>query len=547
MPEIITIDAGTLREMVNAGAVLLEKNRDAVNSLNVFPVPDGDTGTNMSMTMLSAIKEINTKESATIAEAAEALAKGALRGARGNSGVILSQLFRGFAKALENAKEADPVLFANALKASADTAYKAIMKPKEGTILTVARVVAEDAMRQAASNPRDFLALFRVILTSGEAILKRTQEMLPALKQAGVVDAGGRGLLLILAGYDAVLRGEHVDEKLIDMTSDSAQGLGFVDDHDSIGEIKFAYCTEFFVQNLPETMRETEIMAFRRRLNRLGDCVLVVGDTSLVKVHLHTNEPGKALQYGAQLGELVNLKIENMLQQRRDNAAAREQNNPPKEFGLVSVSLGVGFGNIFKDLGVDSVVDGGQTMNPSIEDLQKAVDAVRAKTVFILPNNGNITLAARQVAELSSKKVIVIPTKNVAMGIAAVVAFQPEATAEENERRMQEAAERVHTGTVTYAVRDTDLENMHIKEGSIIGLNNGQVTVNGDDVRQVALELINQIVTGDDGLITVYYGENTKEGDARSLADEISAQYPFCDVEVHSGGQPLYYYLLSIE
>ncbi len=551
MADIKTIDALTLRDMVSAGAALLEKNREAVNQLNVFPVPDGDTGTNMSMTMISAVKEMNGREHGSISEAVAALAKGALRGARGNSGVILSQLYRGFAKELEDVQVVTPKQFANALRAGADTAYKAVMKPKEGTILTVARVIAEDAVRQAEMAPEDFKALFQVILTSGEAILKKTEEMLPALKQAGVVDAGGRGLLLIYTGYAAVLNGETIEDAVVDFSGDAREFDEYVDDHDSIEEIKFAYCTEFFVQELRPEVHDAEIESFRRRLSRLGDCVLVVGDDQLVKVHVHTNEPGKALQYAVGLGELDGIKIENMLQQRRDNLARqaqREAEREPKEYGIVSVSMGDGFSDIFRDLGVDAVVEGGQTMNPSIEDLGVAVEKVRANTVFVLPNNGNITLAARQVAEMQEdKRVIVLPTKNVAMGIAAVIAFQPDDTPEENEARMNEAAERVRTGTITYAVRDSHMGDIAIKEGSIIGLNNGEVTVSLDTVEETALELMKQIVTDDDGLITVYYGHDTKAEDAEALGGEIAELYPMCDVEVQHGGQPLYYYLLSVE
>lgn len=548
--DVRTIDAATLREMVNAGAVLLEKNREVVNQLNVFPVPDGDTGTNMSMTMISAVKEINGSEFTACGDVVEAMARGALRGARGNSGVILSQLYRGFAKALEDVQEITPAQFAAAIKAGADTAYKAVMKPKEGTILTVARVVADDAQRQAAMNPDSFQELFRVIITSGEGILKKTQEMLPALKAAGVVDAGGRGLLLIYAGYAAVLNGDHVEETVIDFSGDSKEEDAFLDDHDSIEEIKFAYCTEFFVQNAYQgTLTDTDISQFRRKLSRLGDCVLVVGDSSLIKVHLHTNDPGKAMQFGLGLGELVGIKIENMLQQRRDNEErkAKQSAENPREFGMVSVSLGDGFSKIFKDLGVDAIVDGGQTMNPSIEDLEKAVASIPAKTIFVLPNNGNIILAARQVAEMTDKEVVVLPTKNVAMGIAAVVAFQPDFSKEENEQRMNEAAEKVRTGTITMAVRDSDIDDLHIKSGSIIGLHNGEVTVNGKSIEDTALELMRQIVTEDDGLITVYHGMDTSEEDAQALGERIAALYPLCDVEVHQGGQPLYYYLLSVE
>ena len=478
------------------------------------------------------------------------MAKGALRGARGNSGVILSQLFRGFSQSLEDAQVITPLQFAAALKAGSDTAYKAVMKPKEGTILTVSRIIADDAVKQADMTPDSFEQLFKVMLASGENILKTTQDMLPALKQAGVVDAGGRGLLLIYMGYSAVINGEHVDEVSVDMSKDASKEDIFTDDHDSLEEIKFAYCTEFFVQDAQDTMQESDIANFRRKLSRLGDCVLVVGDPGMVKVHLHTNEPGKALQYGIQMGELVGLKIENMHQQRRDNIEKQTHINsklPPKEFGMVSVSLGEGFSRIFKDLGVDAIVDGGQTMNPSIEDLTRAVESIRAKTIFVLPNNGNIILAARQVAEISQKDVIVLPTKNVAMGIAAVVAFQPDFSRDDNVQRMNEAAERVRTGTVTFAVRDTEIDGLQIKEGGIIGLNNGQVTISMDSVVDTALQLMRDIVTDDDGLITLYYGQDTKEDDAQALGTVIADMYPLCDVEVHKGGQPFYFYLISVE
>ena len=545
MADIGMLDAATLREMVNAGAALLEKNREPVNALNVFPVPDGDTGTNMSMTMISAVKEINSKEANSIGQLTEYLSKGALRGARGNSGVILSQLYRGFSKALTDKEKITPLEFAQALKSGADTAYKAVMKPKEGTILTVARVIADDALAQAQMEPESFAGLMRVILSSGESILKRTQEMLPALTQAGVVDAGGRGLLLIYTGYAAVLNGERIDELLVDMSGDSAKEQEFVDEHDLDEEITFAYCTEFFVQELKPGTSDVDIASFRRKLSRIGDSVMVVGDEHLVKVHLHTNDPGKALQYALMLGELNGLKIDNMVQQKRELDAQKKKEL--KEYGIVAVSQGEGFNEIFKDLGVDSIVEGGQTMNPSIDDLKKAVDAIYAKTIFILPNNGNITLAAQQVAAMSDGKVIVLPTKNVAMGIAAVVAFQPEDAPDTNTERMNEAAQRVRTGMITYAVRDTDLEDLHIKEGSIIGLNNGQVTVNCESAEEAAILLMKEIVSEDDGLITVYYGDKTREEDARELRDQLETLYPDCDVEVHRGGQQLYFYLLSVE
>jgi DAK2 domain fusion protein YloV len=545
MADFSLLDANTLREMVNAGAALLEKNREAVNALNVFPVPDGDTGTNMSMTMLSAVKEINNKDTTAVGELAEALSKGALRGARGNSGVILSQLYRGFSKALADRERISPADFAAALRAGADTAYKAVMKPKEGTILTVARVIADDAVKQAQMEPDSFSALMRVILTSGESILKRTQEMLPALTQAGVVDAGGRGLLLIYTGYAAVINGEQLDDLVVDMSGDSAEDKSFVDDHEALEDITFAYCTEFFIQQLKPGTTDADVASLRRKLSRIGDSMVVVSDSDLIKVHLHTNDPGKALQYALMLGELNGLKIDNMVQQRRDLDAQKPKDL--KDYGIVAVSQGDGFDDIFKDLGVDAIVRGGQTMNPSIDDLKKAVDSVNAKCIFILPNNGNITLAAQQVAEMTEGKVIVLPTKNVAMGIAAVVAFQPEESPEENAKRMDEAAQKVRTGMITYAVRDTNLDDLKIKEGSIIGLNNGQVTVNCDTAEEAAVLLMKEIVSEDDGLITVYYGDKTDEKDAQALRDQLEELYPDCDVEVHRGGQQLYFYLLSVE
>ncbi len=548
MISIKNIDGLLLRDMVTAGAALLEKNREAVDALNVFPVPDGDTGTNMSLTMMSAIRELNGKEYLNVGEAAEALAKGALKGARGNSGVITSQLYRGFAKALEGVDRITPVIFAQALKSGAETAYKAVMKPKEGTILTVARVIAEDAMRQVQLNPDDFDGLMNVILTSGDAILRRTPDMLPVLKQAGVVDAGGRGLLLLYAGYAAALRGEQIETAEIDFHAGG--NATFEDDHDALEEIKFAYCTEFLIQNLFTTVQESDIDTFRRRLNRIGDCVLVVGDMSLVKVHVHTNDPGKALQYGLGLGELVNLKIENMVEQRRERQKKNGEdkaNTPPKDYGMVAVSLGEGFSQIFTDLTVDTIVDGGQTMNPSIEDLLAAINKVNAKCVFVFPNNGNVILAAQQAAQLAEKEVHVIPTKNVAMGIAAAVAFQPEVSGEENARRMDEAAQRVKTGTITFAVRDSEYESMHIKEGDIIGLCNGKIQFSGRSIHDVAMELMQELVTDDDGLITIYYGKDTTEEDASKMAEEITGLYDHCDVEMHMGGQPLYYYLISVE
>ena len=548
MIQVQSIDGLLLREMVLAGAALLEKNREAVDALNVFPVPDGDTGTNMSLTMQSATREVNSKEFIRADEAAEALSKGALRGARGNSGVITSQLYRGFAKALKGVEKITPVEFAAALQRGAETAYKAVMKPKEGTILTVARTIAEDAVRQAQLAPNDYDALFNVILQSGEAILKRTPEMLPVLKQAGVVDAGGKGLLLIYTGYAAVLRGESLDE--IGPREEAEQPAEFVDDHEAIEEFNFAYHTAFALGHIKDTAGEEEIDHFRRRLNRIGDTVQLGPIEGGFRVHVHTNDPGRVLQYGMELGELNRVEIENLMDIRRareDAKAAAQAPEPPKPYGMVSVSLGEGFSNILKDLQVDAIVEGGQTMNPCIEDLQKAIDSVNAETIFVFPNNGNIILAAQQAAELSEKHVVVIPTKNVAMGIAAAVAFQPDLSVEENAERMDEAAQKVRTGTITYAVRDSDFEDMHINEGDIIGLHNGKVEFKADNVHDVAIDLMKAIITEDDGLITIYYGADTTEAEAKALGEEMEELYPDCDVEVHAGGQPLYYYLIAVE
>ena len=547
--QIKMIDGLLLRDMVMAGAAMLENNRDAVDALNVFPVPDGDTGTNMSLTMSAAIREVSQKDFVHAGDAADAMAKGALRGARGNSGVITSQLYRGFAHGLEGIERITPKQFAAAMQSGSEYAYKAMMKPKEGTILTVARVIAEEAVKQAEKAPEDFDALFDVILSAGEVILKKTQQMLPALTQAGVVDAGGRGLLLLYMGYQKALRGEEVPKEIMDFSADGE--VVFEDDHDLLGEIKYAYCTEFLIQNLLPEIGEEDVNTFRRKLNRIGDCVLVVGDLSLVKVHVHTNEPGKALNYGGSMGELVNLKIENMVQQRRDKVAQQKEskkNEPPKPSGILAVSVGAGFDAIFNDLGVDQIVEGGQTMNPSIEDISEAIAKINAESVFVFPNNGNVILAAQQAATLAEgKKVHVIPTKNVAMGIAGIIAFQEGVSDEENVNNMNEAAQRVRTCTVTYAVRDSVVEGLKIKKGDILGLNNGKVDEKGSDPQVVAKELMRKIVTEDDELITVYYGSDVDEKDAQVLTDQLAELFHDCDVEMHRGGQPLYYYLISVE
>ena len=556
MIQFKTIDGLLLRDMVMAGTALLEKNREAVDALNVFPVPDGDTGTNMSLTMQSACREVNSKEFLRADEAANALAKGALKGARGNSGVITSQLLRGFAKAVNGIEKISPAQFAEALGKGAEMAYKAVMKPKEGTILTVARVIAEDAAKQAANDPDDYDKLFNVILKSGEAILKKTPDMLPALKQAGVVDSGGRGLLLIYQGYAAVLRGEDINLTETGMENDTNAETD--DCHDLTKDLTYQYCVNFTLSMFREDCDEHDLDSFRRRLNRIGDNVSVSGDLNLAKVHVHTNNPGSVLEYGIEIAELTDVKIDNLAEMKRkleeENAPEKEApaenmkpNETQKKYGFVAVSLGAGFSQFFNDLSVDQIVEGGQTMNPSVDDLLSAVNQVPAECVFILPNNGNVIFAANQAAELSPKDVRVIPTKNVAMGIAAAIAFQNDLDPEENVRRMDEASQHVKTGMVTFAVRDSEYNGIEIKQGDIIGLHNGKIEFSGHSIQEVVMEMMKNIITEDDELITVYYGADVQEADAKAISEEIEKEYDYCDVECHNGGQPLYYYLISVE
>ena len=545
------IDGMLLKEMFASGAALLTNNRDSVDALNVFPVPDGDTGTNMSQTITSAIKEINAKPYSSVADVSNAAARGALKGARGNSGVILSQILRGLAKAMAGHEELDGPLLAAALRSGANTAYKAVMKPKEGTILTVIRVIAEEA-EEARDKQHDVVELFRLVLNVGDAILKRTPEMLPVLKQAGVVDSGGMGLMVILRGMYAAMTGEPVDA-VAEVKPDGLPMPGeFVDDHDAIDEIKYGYCTEFIISHPREGMTNEDVARLRRRLERMGDCVLVISDMNVVKVHVHTNEPGKALQYALELGELDAIKIDNMMQERREREAklaeeAAAKAAEQKEYGIVAVALGEGLTDIFRNLNVDQIVDGGQTMNPSIQDLAKAADATNAKNVIILPNNTNIILAAQQASELTERNVIVLPTKSVPMGISAALAFDPEADVEQNVAAMTEAAEAVHTASITYAVRDTNYDGQEIHEGDIMGMIDNKLSVLGSDIAQVCQDVTEKMVSEDSALITIYYGEQTAEADAQALRDALAEKYDDCDVELQQGGQPLYYYLIAVE
>lgn len=545
---ITSIDGVMLKEMFLSGAALLERNRQNVDALNVFPVPDGDTGTNMSQTMSAAVRELNARSAPTVGDVANTVARGALKGARGNSGVILSQIFRGISRALDGAEEMDAQLFAKALRQGADTAYKAVMKPKEGTILTVARVIAEDLEKEVLKT-NDLMELMEFVLKSGDAILKKTPEMLPVLKQAGVVDSGGKGLMVLYAGFNAALHGEPIEDMELNQAAGMTLPGEFVDDHEALEEITFAYCTEFIVSHPKPEVKDSDVARLRKRLERIGDCVLVIGDLEVIKVHVHTNDPGKALQMALELGELDAIKIDNMLEEHRERQAKMEAQAAaqPKKFGMVAVALGDGLVEILKDLQVDKVVDGGQTMNPSIEDLLEAIEAVNSNEIFVLPNNSNIILAAQQAAELTEKTVHVLPTKSVPMGIAAAVAFQEELSGEENERQMDIAASNVHTGSVTYAVRDTNFDGKDIHQGDIMGLIDNKISTLGHEADEVSMEILDQMVTDDSGLITIFYGEEVAEEDAQALYDRVVEKYELCDVEIHRGGQPLYYYLLAVE
>lgn len=546
------IDSLMLKEMFSSGAALLVQNRENVDALNVFPVPDGDTGSNMSQTFSAAVKEMNLKRNNTVAEVTDAVARGALKGARGNSGVILSQILRGFARGLAGCDDIDCALMIKAIREGANTAYKAVMKPKEGTILTVIRVIAEELEKQGRKCA-DMEELFRLLLKSGDAILKKTPEMLPVLKQAGVVDSGGMGLMVIFRGMYAALTGETVEIENAG-AAENVMPAEFVDEHDGmkVEDIEFAYCTEFIVSHPRPDMREGEVLKLRKRLEKIGDCVLVISDLSVVKVHVHTNEPGKALQFALELGELDAIKIENMLEEAREReakmaAAAETEKASLKEYGVVTVALGEGLSEIFRSLAADQIVDGGQTMNPSIQDLAQAVEATGAKNVIILPNNTNIILAAQQASALTDKNVIVLPTKSVPMGISALLAFSPEATPEENEQAMMEAAEMVHTASITYAVRDTVYEDREIHQGDIMGMVDNKLNELGQDIFQVAQDVTANMVSEDSGLITIYYGCDVSEEDAQKLCDVLSEKYADCDVELQYGGQPLYYYLIAVE
>ena len=538
------------RKMIVSGAKVLEINRSKVDSLNVFPVPDGDTGTNMSLTIQSAVKELSLCSSNRLSELCDAVSKGALKGARGNSGVILSQLFRGICAEIKNGEEITVKAFARAMENGTKVAYAAVSKPKEGTMLTVARLMSEFA-RQSSSKYKDLSQFLEAVIQKGEEALAKTPELLPVLKKAGVVDAGGMGLLCIYRGFLSVVNGEELPEEV--MVAPEAQKSDedvFGDNSDIInldlGEIEFAYCTEFFIINLKKSTTLADIDKLKEKLMQIGDCVICIGDLELVKVHVHTNNPGQALQGALELGELDRVKIENMLEQNRAMRAKREAEK--KEMGMLAICTGDGIAAIFKDLLVDRVIEGGQTMNPSAEDIAEAVQKINAEHVFVFPNNKNIILAAEQSKALVQNRTIhVIPTKNIPQGFAAALAFNSEATAEENKTDMIHAIDNVRAGQVTYAVRSTNVNGFSLKEGDIIGLDDKKILAKGKTVDDTLLSLVEKLKDTSHEIITLYFGKDVKEEDAEALAGKLAEKYPDCDVDYHFGGQPIYYYIVSLE
>ncbi|MBO5198991.1 MAG: DAK2 domain-containing protein [Lachnospiraceae bacterium] len=549
--------------MFLAGAKSIEAKKEYINELNVFPVPDGDTGTNMTLTIMAAAKEVNALQEPTMESLAKAISSGSLRGARGNSGVILSQLFRGFTKEVKEHEVIDVAVMANAFQKAVETAYKAVMKPKEGTILTVARGGAEKAA-ELAMETEDLVYFGEEVLKYMQEVLNRTPELLPVLKEAGVVDSGGQGLLEIVKGaYDAMLGKEVVFEA--EAPAQKAVVSEGVTNRDEIStaDIKFGYCTEFIIMLEKEYTMDTEL-AFKAYLESIGDSIVVVSDDDIVKVHVHTNDPGLAIQRALTYGSLTRMKIDNMREEHNErvimdaekaaqNAQAKKPEapkkaEPRKKVGFVAVSIGEGINEIFTGLGVDYLIEGGQTMNPSTEDMLNAIDAVNADTIFILPNNSNIVLAANQAKDLTEdKKIIVIPSKTVPQGINAIINYVEDKTPEENEEHMTAEMKRVKTGQVTYAVRDTQIDGKEIKQGDIMGLDDKTILAVGSDISEIAYELVEKMADDDSELISLYYGADTSEEDANALADRIMDQYPNLDVEVHLGGQPIYYYVLSVE
>ena len=543
---IKTINGNTFRKMIVAGAGLLEQNKKYVDSLNVFPVPDGDTGTNMFLTMKSAVNEVSKCINNNMDSLSEAFAKGALKGARGNSGVITSQIFKGFCSETAKCSEITTKIFARAMQEGANIAYKAVTKPKEGTILTVIRVMAENAVN-VAKKCDDFEVFLKKVLDTGEEILKQTPEMLPVLKKAGVVDAGGRGIIVIFTGFYKLLIGEENFELSFEDEKKPQTVDDVIADINNLGDIQFGYCTEYMIINMKKKTTEADIDKLREKLMAIGDSVICIGDLSLVKVHVHSNEPNKALEYALELGELYNLKIENMLEQNRELKKKALVQEITKEIGMVAVAPGDGIANIFKDLGVDEIIVGGQTMNPSAEDIAAACDKVPATNVIVFPNNKNIVLAAEQANDLTSKNLVVVPTRSIPEGISAALAFNPDGSVEENSEGMKEAIKNVRSGSVTYAVRDTHVDGFDLAVGEIIGLDDKAILAKGKLVGEKNEKLIEKMMDDSIMNITLFYGEDIREEEANALVESLSKKYPEVEVSAVYGGQPVYYYLVSVE
>ena len=556
---IKTIDARMVAKMFLGGAKNLESRKEWINELNVFPVPDGDTGTNMTLTITAAAGEVSSLTELNMETLAKCISSGSLRGARGNSGVILSQLLRGFTKGIKDHEELDVIDLANAMQKAVETAYKAVMKPKEGTILTVAKGAALKAA-ELAQTLEDVDEFCRLVIEEADAVLQKTPDMLPVLKEAGVVDSGGQGLVEVLKGaYDAFL-GKEVDYSFEAPKKESAVRISAQTE----AEIRFGYCTEFIIM-LEKAYDEKTELEFKAFLESIGDSIVVVSDDDIVKVHVHTNDPGLAIQRALTYGSLSKMKIDNMRleheekmikdasriareEKEREEAGAEEKQEPRKEMGFISVSIGEGVGEIFKGLGVDYLIEGGQTMNPSTEDMLEAIEKVNADNIFILPNNKNIILAANQASFLTSdKRVIVIPTKTVPQGITAMVNYIPDETPRENELRMQAEIKNVKTGQVTYAVRDTKIDDKEIHLGDIMGIGDDGILAVGRELGETTLRMMEALVDADSEIIGVYFGEEVSEKDAQALGDEIAEKYPDAEVEVHYGGQPIYYYVISVE
>lgn len=546
--ENMTIGGAMLKEMFLTGAALLEKNRAYIDSLNVFPVPDGDTGTNMSMTMQSAVKEIQNCKGTNVSDIAAAASLGALKGARGNSGVILSQILRGFARALSGKEEMAPENFAAALTTGTEAAYKAVMKPKEGTMLTVARMMAE-AVTKEANEGANLYKLIDVMIDEGERALLLTPELLPVLKEAGVVDSGGKGLVTILRGFKMVIDGEEVDEYVPAPQQNTAEITGNEEgaDLEALDDIEFGYCTEFFIIHLDESFSETDLDKLREKLMKIGDSVVVAYDSDFIKIHVHSNCPGKILQLALRLGEIDRIKIENMREQNRELLANMKKNE--KENALVAVSISDGIDEVYKAIGVNNIISGGQTMNPSIDSITKAIRRANARNVFVLPNNSNIIMAAQQAAAISDRNVIVIPSKTMMQGLSAALAYSDDVDVETNTERMTAAIRQVLSGSVTYAVRDTQFNGEKISQGDIIGLLDNVITKVGTSVDSVAVELLCSMIEnkGDDCMATIFYGEGADEDSAQAVADAVNEKYPDAEITVQYGGQPLYYYYFSVE